>query len=509
MYKKLILTAAVIALGLTGYATAVTFTWVGVDSEEWHDPNNWNVGGVLPQAGVDTVMINGVEAPNYDPNITVVGQGAMDLYVGSNGTLNILAGVVDDWGLATNGSSYNKIDDGSLNVWGSYRMAQNLYVGCANSGGGDGVVNIYPGGWLQPNGVLTMTGWSGDSSEMNISGTLRLGGGARWNYSIGGRTPDGTVVRMYLGGLWRWSGDHVSNTTDQDNNVQNLIDRGLLVSGVTGYEVKSTYDGTNDWTDIYIERYLRAYSPVYSPALLNDGVNVNRVDMSTASGTIDLSWTKPMDSNDLTPVTSTVYFGTDNPPTTAIATDIAGNSVTGVAIDKLNDYFWQVDSTDPNTGVMTPGDVWAFDTQNVAPIASAEESPQRIWLVSGAASITLHGAMTDDGYPLPSPTYTYTWEQVDANDILPGPVSTQDVTLNFTAASTTSYRVTCSDGQDTGPAYTVEVRVFDTACEAGRDATGTTVGDLQSTPDCMVNFKDFALMAANWNVCKNYDSVCP
>jgi hypothetical protein len=260
-----------------------------------------------------------------------------------------------------------------------------------------------------------------------------------------------------------------------------------------------------------VARYTRAYDPVYTPALINNSANTNTAQLYAATGTIDLSWTKPLPSDPCQAITNKLYFGTDNPPTTEITLGSnTDNFKNGIAIEKFKTYYWKVDSYDPNTMVETPGDVWTFNTNNIAPISSAESSPQRIYLVSGAASITLHGSAQDDGYGDPTPpTLTFTWQQVDTTDVLPGPVNTADVKLDFTSAITRTFRLTCSDGAATGPAYDVEVRCFENGCLAGRDATGTTVGDLQTTPDCMVNFKDFAIFASNWNTCKNYDGICP
>jgi hypothetical protein len=534
MFRKLILTALVATISIAGAASAADFTWVGNGpnlSDKWSDPNNWNINGLPsnPRTGYsgDNVFINAVTPPARDPNVGVVGAVYMALYLQSDGVLNVRAGTNGTWGLAGNGSSYNMISDGVANVWGSWTMAQNLYIAHTDTAGSYGTVNIYNGGTIRTQGVLTIGGRQGNG-ELNIyNGALYiLGNGIRWNYLTAAGNTYNSHLNIYPGGTMQWINNRTGsvNAASPAGDLTRDIRDGYTRAGVIGYEVKGSYDANTNYTIMTVARYLRAYLPVYTPALLNDGVNINRVMMTSDTGTIGLSWTKPMASNPSKPITNTAYFGQTNPPTGAILTASEANSVSSVPIEKSKTYYWKVDSTDPNTGVTTAGDVWTFDTQNVAPIAAAETSPVRIWFSTSTATTTLHATVTDDGYPLPTPTYTYRWEQVDTNDVLPGPVTTQDVTISIPSSLSTarpitrSFRVTASDGS-TGPAYTVEVRAFDTPCLAGKDVAGVTVGDIwplaTTTPavtagDCVVNFKDVAQLCKEWlTPCKIYDGVCP
>ncbi len=75
----------------------------------------------------------------------------------------------------------------------------------------------------------------------------------------------------------------------------------------------------------------------------------------------------------------TVYFGTDNPPTTVVATgDGTLNSVANSALNggdplnKLTTYYWRVDSNGP--GGPSSGNVWSFTTSGHEALASENVS---------------------------------------------------------------------------------------------------------------------------------------
>ena len=542
MFRKLILTALIMAWGLSGAVSAADFTWVGGSSSSWNDQNNWDVLGVpsnpVPATGYpgDNVYINSVTTNTCNVNAT--GAVYMALYVQNDGFMTISAGTDGTvtggaWGAAGNGSSYNMISDGTVNVSGSWDMAQNLYIAHTDTAGSYGLLNILPTGVVRTKGVLTIAGRRG-AGEMNIWGKYYLVQGARLDYlPVQSMLPYTETVHIYQGGQWVWTGDHITNTTDSWNNLPWWVANGHLVSGTPGYGVQYSYDLTNNVTNITVARYLKAYNPVYSsPAVVNDTVNVNVIPIPApaTSGTVNLGWTKPIQSGvgEANSVQSSVYFGTDNPPMTKIAGPILTNSVAGVPIAKYNNYYWQVNSYDPNSNVTTPGDVWSFNTQNEAPVASST-SPARTWLVGGVANITLSATATDDGYPAPT-TLTYTWTQTDTTkDILASAYVGQNVPLYFGTAFgatvtqyapvTRNFQVVCSDGAVTGPAYAVAVIVYTNACLAGQAATSVTTGDIYPAAvtsgtttvvgDCLIDFKDFALLASTWNTCKTTDKICP
>lgn len=95
----------------------------------------------------------------------------------------------------------------------------------------------------------------------------------------------------------------------------------------------------------------------YAP-FLADLVSPEEAD-AVIAGTTPLSWSgADVDVNDT--LTYDVYFGTANPPTTIVATDITENTF-DVSTQVATTYYWQVDTKD-NSGTKTIGAVWTFTT---------------------------------------------------------------------------------------------------------------------------------------------------
>ena len=80
---------------------------------------------------------------------------------------------------------------------------------------------------------------------------------------------------------------------------------------------------------------------------------------AVVSGTTNLVWSgADVDVNDT--LTYDVYFGTTNPPTSAVATDLTAENF-DVTTQAATTYYWQVDTKD-DTGTKTIGAVWTFTT---------------------------------------------------------------------------------------------------------------------------------------------------
>jgi|GEM_PF-6502951 len=94
-----------------------------------------------------------------------------------------------------------------------------------------------------------------------------------------------------------------------------------------------------------------------SPSPVNGQTNV--------SVFTDLSWTASPSTT-----AQTVYFGTDNPPTTAVAYDDSNDAVYNATIGRLADsttYYWYVASTIGGSPISGP--VWSFTSVNSTPHA--------------------------------------------------------------------------------------------------------------------------------------------
>jgi hypothetical protein len=290
---------------------------------------------------------------------------------------------------------------------------------------------------------------------------------------------------------------------------------GNVVSMVPGLAPVIDYNSVNNNTHLYLARPYKATTP--SPL---NGSTIQ--SMSTPSQTVSLSWTKPLPEDVAKPVTSSVYISTDPNMVigvTTLATGIAGNSV-DYTVDKLNTYYWRVDSTDPNKAVpLTTGDVWSFNTNNTAPTVGISAPQQTtagdvaFWL-PGNTTATVTSVVTDDGYPIGGPV-TYQWMD-DPNNNGTGTVVSTDPTMSVTYTTVAEgatvstdhrYRLTVNDGS-VATVRTFLVRVFVNTCVASGRLAGYDglTGDFSG--DCKVSFTDFATFANNWAMCNATGGVC-
>lgn len=82
-------------------------------------------------------------------------------------------------------------------------------------------------------------------------------------------------------------------------------------------------------------------------------------DAAVVAGTTVLTWSgADVDISDT--LTYDVYFGTSNPPTTPLATDLTTETF-NVSTQAATTYYWQVDTKD-DSGTKTIGAVWTFTT---------------------------------------------------------------------------------------------------------------------------------------------------
>jgi hypothetical protein len=491
------LTVALMAALLAGTVTAANTTWLGTTSDEWNNAANWSAG-VPANSGGDPTFLKAVTAPAKDPNISAAGAGVAGITIGNGGHLHVNArmsgstyGLVT--GTASNGYFYVNAG-GIVDIAGDIRIAKNIYIGNTV---GTAVVNVLPTGTVNYASGTTLT--FGEGATANIIGQLNVWGIYR-NAAIRWGHPGGS------GRLTVYDSGEFTILGDNRTLFQSKIDAGEITSGTPAYVPAVVYLDPNNGnsTSIRLVRTPKATQATYTPALLSG----NTAPLYGASGTIALSWVKPLPGDPAKPVTSNIYMGLDDGSTLPqVASGIAGNSYTA-GIEKLKQYAWRVDSYDPNTGVTTASDVWKFNTNNFAPTVTAEASPIWMWLSAGS-SITLHATAIDDGYPVPS-SLTYTWSQTDGTkDVLPTPVTGQDVTLTFPYAVNFNFQVVASDGSATSAAYPVQVRVFATACAAAKDKSPAAVQPGDFNKDCIVNTKDMAIILNDWLSCTSADGVCP
>ena len=220
----------------------------------------------------------------------------------------------------------------------------------------------------------------------------------------------------------------------------------------------------------------------------------------------ELGWLPGL-TGELEPLTSqTVYFGTDTPPTTVVASgDGTLNTVlnvdlnSGAPLDPATTYYWQVNGIDPNGGTPTlvEGTVWSFTTR------SATQSLQ--WLfdeggVSTTANDTIgtnHGTLMTGDYSATPPSWivdpnrgtvleftTYGGEWVESVVDWPEcPLYSSDYTVSFWA------KINYID------AFSTEYVVWNDSM-----SIGFTISGLQMVKDSGGSHSAFSTDDANWHL---------
>jgi len=134
------------------------------------------------------------------------------------------------------------------------------------------------------------------------------------------------------------------------------LDKGKLyywrVKTTDSENASSAYSGVNSF---YTEAEVVINHLPFAPVLTSPSFNSVK-----AAGSISLNWTATdADATDV--LKYDVYFGTTNPPTTKVATDISSKSYS-VNAATGGDYYWKVVVKDNNGGI-TEGQVWNFKTK--------------------------------------------------------------------------------------------------------------------------------------------------
>lgn len=235
-----------------------------------------------------------------------------------------------------------------------------------------------------------------------------------------------------------------------------------------------------------------------------------------------LSWTNPDPNDGVSPITCTVYFGTDPnlPQMDSVALDPGESSVDLTAFPGFlplvddRQYFWQVDCVDPS---MDPGQgliagvMWSFFTDNNdAPTVNAGPN-QAVWLgksgTAGQEVVQLSGTAKDDGLPEPA-TLILLWEQTAGPTVVITPTDQKDATVTITTRGTYEFKLTADDTAKKA-SDTVRIVVGDNPCDASHLDTGAAYPAADVNQDCIVDLDDFAtLIAANWLRCTDTLTHC-
>jgi hypothetical protein len=239
---------------------------------------------------------------------------------------------------------------------------------------------------------------------------------------------------------------------------------------------------------------------------------------------VGLSWTNPDPNDGVSPITCTVYLGTDPNRLTMDSVTLTPDSQ-GVLINTANfpnygnlqnltNYYWIVDCDDPSEPNIIEGLMWNFYVNNnEAPIVNAG-SDQTVWLgksgTPGQEVVYLNGTTSDDGLPNPPAAYTVLWTQENngAPAVAISPDNLDGTSVTITERGDYEFRLTANDG-DASSFDTVRIVVGSDDCDASHIKTGIAYNPGDVNLDCVVDLQDFALLlTANWMDCTDILTNC-
>jgi hypothetical protein len=234
--------------------------------------------------------------------------------------------------------------------------------------------------------------------------------------------------------------------------------------------------------------------------------------------TVDLSWNAPYDANEFWPYN--VYIDTDSDLSNATMYTVNDPNLLSSQLGLLaiGDYWWRVDSLDPNSAApggydVRMGDVWTFSAgvplpQLVAPSDGSDDQPLNLlleWTSDNSSGLIDHHrlVLTDvtdaegidhtpvsvdvpasqDNYDL---TNTATWGIMQYS---------RDIGVFSVSRDYKWQIIEMSAGSEVlaeGPEWNFSTVALDCALSVWGDLTG----------DCKVNLDDFAIIAASWIDCE-------
>jgi hypothetical protein len=243
-----------------------------------------------------------------------------------------------------------------------------------------------------------------------------------------------------------------------------------------------------------------------------------------SSSPLTLSWTNPDPNDGSSPITCTVYLGTEpnrlqmdfvrlTPNASSVEINLSNFKTYGSQpLPNKTTFYWAVDcddpSADPNDGI---GLFWTFYTDyNNAPFVDAGPD-QAVWLgksgIPGQETVILSGTVTDEGLPNPPGTTSILWTQVS------GPVQVTPVPTNAAVSSVTIttpgiyvFRLSADDGEKQAE-DTVQIIVGNDSCHASY-LNGAQYNSKDFNTDCIVDLTDLQMFISDWLTCTNTQEGC-
>jgi hypothetical protein len=439
-----------ITLLLVGALSAADFRFTGAVDELWSNPDNWREAA-LPGPEDKAQFVNGSSC-------------LLDIDAGEINNLAIEAGT-------TNLTLVDGAHPHTLNVLGGTLDCQmRMYVGFQGYGklviDNSGVVNLYNqqlgiGQESDGNGRVELKG--GSLNLLSSSGTpllFRAGANSSASMDFSG----GVMTQAYSDARLAVINNHIADGTitaygSQDNVVVETIDDMLIVKG------------------------LHPLNPVPADS-----------DIITP-GNITLSWTVDAGTQ------VDVWFTTKANPDewTEIEDKIVyKQAVTSldVTTDAKQRYFWAVDTYAPGADVPELGPVFDFYAGNVAPVVYAGDDVTT-WLENGSVDVALAGDVTDVDPTTTVWTVVSEPDDPDSPDAVIADAAALNTSITLSAPGEYVLQLEADDGEFTG-SDTMTISVYSDSCEAAKSLPDYVPLDGDVNADCLVDFRDFALIAVNW-----------
>jgi hypothetical protein len=479
MRSRIVLGICITLLLMASVATAAT-VWnpaangiVPPDTGDWSDAANWtnDVPGVVDGKAVFNV--------DEAAECIVTDAQSFDQFVqgdnGPGGVLRVMDGGSLTTGAAWSAVGYNNTAHMIVETRGSVTFGGHMWVGFQADG--PGTLDII-GGSIRVSG-MTGLGWDTGTGFVNvIAGSLDLAQLHPTN-SI----KEGSVMDI-SNGIVTIDGDYAVQINDYK-------DAGRIVGfGGTG-TVNVDYNERNAG-----KTTVTAFHPL-EPFPTGHSI--------VSPGEVELRWTLPDPCVPGQPVPVNVYFtddyykllGTDAASVQVVSQgNVTSFTVTAVGQTR---YYWAVDTYVGSAADPVIGPTFSFWVGNQAPTVQVSADPITPWLTDGTVDVSLDGTVTDDVAVAPTVAWSVVSEPNEGTAIIANPAA-EDTVVTFTETGEYTLRLTADDGEAADNIGTAEItiEVFENSCEAAKSLPDYVplVGDLNA--DCMVDARDFALMAANW-----------
>jgi hypothetical protein len=457
-----VVTTALLLMVMAGGSFGVSVPFTNATGNRlWSDPGNWDMSEVIAAGRTNTV-------PDTRANWVTMGGSA-------NGPI-IAAGMAAQ---ATSIRVGRVAADGVTMkmTGGTLTMNDWLFVGDDNP---SSLGYFYMSGGMIQTSNTFIVGYSGQGHAYLSGGSIQCA-----DFAI---NPNGTSGGA-LSTLDMSGSAMIITDTDATFKVQDYVALGIMTSynGDPNTRIVVIYDGIDyPGQSAIFAATIKAYNP-------NPANNAQDVSLSST-----LSWNAPNDPALPTPVTYDVYFGPAG--SMVFKGNQSGLIYNPGALVQNTTYQWRIDVVKPDT-TKTTGDTWSFKTiyPKVSIVAPA---PSGVQGIARTATLQWTSNSAATGYKVYFGTDQTLVTNRDASTY-----KGQQTGLSYAPAlayATTYYwAIDVVVGATSYPGDLWSFKTYVPVC-----SLTAAMGDANG--DCVVNFKDFAIMANKWLTC-GFDraDACP